>query len=367
MRKFQKTRSAIVRSVSAVVAYLFVSLAAHAATIAVSLPLSGDFAELGAEFRRGAELALAVSNTDHTLRFFDDGCDPDFGRMAADDLKNSQPGFVTGYLCSDPAIAAADALSGSGVPIVVANARSVRLVKDRERGSWNLWRLAPGDNFPVVTAATAIADNWRSTPFAIVDDGTIYGRTFTDQLRLELEERGLKAQFSDNFRAAQSTQAGLLRRLQRAGVTAAFIAAASIEDLFTIAKDAKALDIEISLMTTEALASLPFLESRGDATNDLAVIAAPKPFDNTFETLLRENQIASTGLVYEGYAAIEIALQALAGSAKEATNNLRMKTFETVLGPVEFKEDGTSNYNPYRLLLWDGKTLSAKIPGAESQ
>lgn len=348
-------------------AFFGVPLSALAATIAISLPLSGDFADLGNEFRRGAELALAISDTDHTLLFFDDGCDTDFGRMAADDLKNSQPGFVTGFLCSDPAIAAAEAFSGSGVPIVVANARSVRLIRDRERGDWNLWRLAPGDDFPVVTAASAIAENWRTKPFAIVDDGTIYGRTFTDQLRLELGEIGLKAQFSDSFRAAQSTQAGLLRRLQRAGVTAAFIAAASIDDLFTIARDAKALDIGISLMTTEALASLPFLETRGDATLDVSVIAAPKPFNPQFEALLRENQIVPTTLVYEGYAAIEIALQALAGSNEETSANLRSITFETVLGPFEFNEDGTSTYNPYRLLQWDGETLAVPGPKAENQ
>lgn len=294
----------------------------------------------------------------HTMRVFDDGCDADFGQLAAGDIEGLKPAIVTGFLCNDAAIAVANQLAPLGTPILISDARSIRLIKDRYRENWNLWRLAPGDDYPVETAASAIIELWKDSPFAIVDDGTIYGRSFTDQLRLKLSEAGLNPQFSDSFRAAQSTQAGLLRRLERSGVTAAFIASASIEDLTTIATDIKAFDINLDLMTTEALASLPYLNGADDFPIGTKVIASPELEIDQLSETLTEKELEADRLFYIGYASVEIALQALSSTQEETTKNLGSKTFNTILGNVSFSENGAANYNPYRLLIWNGTTLT---------
>ncbi|MEM7214268.1 MAG: ABC transporter substrate-binding protein [Pseudomonadota bacterium] len=340
---------------------------ATAETIGVSLPLSGDATEFGQKFRTGAKLAMEQYGLDHQLFIADDGCDTDLGNMAAGDLSSQNPAIVIGMLCNAPAISIAGQMVESQVPVLISGARSVRLIKDRVRESWNLWRISPGDDYPVEVAANAIEKLWQTTPYAIVDDGTIYGRSFTDTLRIKMGEKGLEPQFSDTFRAAQSTQAGLLRRLQRSGITAVFIASASVEDLFTIARNMEEFDIDLDLIATEALGVLPFLEDAMKVPSGVKIVMAPPPEDAELNELLAQRDIVPDRQIYNGYAAIEIATTALGTTPEETTENLSTKLFDTVLGPIGFNQDGSSLYNPYGLYEWDGEKLGQLEQAAETQ
>ena len=336
----------------------------RAETIGVSIPLSGPFAELGRKFRTGANLAMSrLTNGEHKLFIADDGCDPDLARLAAADLKSQSTGIITGFLCNEAAIISANAFSESKIPLLIAGARSVRLIKDREREGWNLWRMSQGDDAPAKIALDAITDLWRSEPYAIIDDGTIYGRNFTDSMQIQLENAGLAPQFTDAFRAAQSTQAGLLRRLQGSGVTAALIAASTTEDLFTIALDNSRLGLNLKLIATEALGVLPFLEE-ADSINPGIMVIVEKPFfDEDIETYLKEKEILSDPQIYMGYAAIEVALASLGETPSATTENLGLKTFSTTIGQVNFDETGNNSENTYEVRRWNGQEL---VPITES-
>jgi len=343
------------------------SSTAFAQTIGVSLPLSGDFKELGMKFRQGVEIAASQLNADVELVFVDDGCNANMAQQATSQLIAKNADIITGFLCNDSAIVSATQVSELKIPLLVSGARSVRLIKDRERESWNIWRLAPGDDYPVATAATTIAKNWKDIPFALVDDGTIYGRSFTDQLRFQLDNLELKPQFSDSFRAAQSTQAGLLRRLQRSGVTSVLIASATLEDLQTIAIDNTRLETGLSILATEALMALPHLETADEILPGINVIGWPLSTVPELDQYLDDNTILPNQLIYDGYATLQIALAAVGQSPAETTNNLSSQTFDTVLGNIRFQPDGAAAFNPYKLLEWNGQNFSAAQDEAATQ
>lgn len=329
------------------------SLALKAETIAIAIPRSGDFAEIGRQFEVGATLAMEKLGQGHELFVTDDGCDLDQSMLASQDIRSQNAAIVTGMLCNISAITFADELRKEQIPLLVAGARSIRLIKDRDREEWNLWRMSPGDDAPADAIASYIANNLKDTPFALVDDGTIYGRSLTDAIRLRLNDTGMKPQFADTFRAAQSTQSGMLRRLQRSGVEIAFIAAATQEDLITVAKDHKSLGIESTLVLSEQLASLPFLEDAGLVNDGLMVVMPPRHVTNeALNALLKERNIEPTNALYEGYAAIEVALAALADTPETTTQNLATKQFESILGPVQFDKQGKNLHNPYQLFIW---------------
>ena len=284
-------------------------------TIAISIPKSGDFSEIGNQFEAGARLAMEKHGEGHVLFVADDGCDEDLASLAAQDIKTIQPAIVTGMICNVAALSLANELQQDKTPLLIAGARSVRLIKDRDREEWNIWRMSPGDDAPAEAIASYISSNLKDTAFALVDDGTIYGRSLTDTIRLKLNDTGMNPQFADTFRAAQSTQSGMLRRLQRSGVDIAFVAAATTEDLFTIAKDHKSLKIKNRLVVTEQLSSLPFLED-ANLVSEGVMIAMQAPYENNQDTqplvaLLAEQGIEPSKALFEGYAAIEVALSAL--------------------------------------------------------
>ena len=328
-------------------------MTSKADTIAISVPRSGDFAEIGRQFEIGATLAMEKLGEGHALFVADDGCDLDQSMLAAQDIKSIKPAIVTGMLCNTTAVTIADELREDKIPLLVAGARSIRLIKDRDREEWNLWRMSPGDDAPAETIAAYIADNLKDTAFALVDDGTIYGRSLTDAIRLRLNDTGMKPQFADTFRAAQSTQSGMLRRLQRSGVEFAFVASATPEDLITVAKDHKSLGIQNKLVLSEQLASLPYLEEAGLVNEGIMIVMQPRHEENpALATLLKERNIKPSKAVYDGYAAIEVAISALAESAEATSQNLENKRFDSVLGPVKFDKQGKNIHNPYKLFIW---------------
>ncbi len=335
--------------------------AANAATIGVSLPLGGKNAVLSEQFLIGANLAMKKYGHDHDLMVVDDGCDPELGQLAAQDLIEKHIKIAVGYLCNEPAIIAANMLRSSGVPILIAGARSIRLIKDREREEWNIWRMSPGDDDPALAAAEQLSILWRDKPFAIIDDGTIYGRTFSDVMRAKMEELGAKPAYVDNFRTAQSTQAGLVRRLQRSGVDAAYIAATEVEDIVTIAKNTKELGIPLELASGEALMVLPWLLDADQIEPGVMAIAQPLSANNHDAELLLsglESQSVDPGATaFAGYASIQIAISVLSKTPEETTYNLQNKQFDTVIGTIRFTNNGKNAINRYVLHRWDGEAF----------
>lgn len=332
-----------------------------AETIALSLPISGEFSEIGRDFSTGAKLAMDKLGNGHQLFIADDGCDTDLANFAAQEILSQKPAIVTGILCNDIALSHANTLRESGMPLVIAGARSIRLTKDRDREDWNIWQIPPTDLASADTISKYVTNNLKDKAFALVDDGTIFGRSMTDAIRLRLNEARIEPQFSDSFRAAQSTQSGLLRRLQRSGISVAIISAATQDDLVTIAKDTKRLGLEIELVMSEQLAVLPFLEENHSVPDNLKVImqTVPVSLETAAELTaqLKELDIAPTRAIYEGYAAIQVALSALGKSYAETAHNLSTNEHQTVLGSVKFDQNGKNIENPYRLHSWQDGTL----------
>ena len=343
---------------------IFLSAALYplkAETIAISIPKSGDFAEIGSQFEIGANLAMELFGEGHVIFVADDGCDPDLAGLAAEDIKSIKPAIVTGMICNTAALSLANKLQEDKTPLLIAGARSIRLIKDRDREEWNIWRMSPGDDDPAIAIANYISRNLKDTAFALVDDGTIYGRSLTDAIRLKLDDSGMKPQFADTFRAAQSTQSGMLRRLQRSGVEIAFVAAATTEDLFTVAKDHNSLKIKNRLVLSEQLASLPYLEEAANV-GDGIMIAMQPPYENSIESrplteLLAERGIQPSKAIYDGYAAIQVALSVMGDDYEATTNNLATRRFETIIGAVEFDNQGRNTHNPYKLFIWQNGSL----------
>lgn len=340
----------------------FATANAEPVKIGVSLPLASNAAKLAEQFLVGMRLALHNESSTDKFELWpvDDGCDREISTLAAEDFAVSDVALVTGYFCSEPAEVAASYLKESGIPILVTEARSVRLMKDRQKEEWNLWRMSPGDDFPAEAAFQALSKRWKNTPYALVDDGTIYGRTLVDEFRARMEEMELKPQFVDNFRAAQSTQAGLIRRLRNSGVQAAFIGA-SADDISVISRNFAELGGRFDIVGGEVMNILPFQTGGDPLPKGILAILEPEP-DQLASTKALRQQLALENIepepfVFKGYAAMQVVLQAVKDTRKNTTSALQTEVFKTILGDVKFNTDGTNIHNHFSLYQWDGKTF----------
>ena len=126
-------------------------------------------------------------------------------------------------------------------------------------------------------------------------------------------------------------------------------------------------EIDLDLMTSEALTVLPFLDNANRVASGVKVVMAPLPQDDALEALLKERGIDPDRQIYDGFAAVQIATQVLDDPELMRQKNLTGVVFKTVLGTVEFNDDGSASYNPYQLHEWDGENLSSSETKTETQ
>src|SRR5690606_118059 len=263
--------------------------------------------------------------------------------------------MVIGFLCTPTLEAAMPILAETGIPVLTP-IRTPSLTDRRERTGWPIWRIAPRADDEAEAIARILINQWRRSHFAIVDDGTIYGRDIAENLRAEAELAGLRPVLFDTFRPQMENQVGLVGRLRRSGATHVFVGG-DRSDIAIIARDARKLDYDVVLAGGEALRAA---EEAVRLPEGVLMVAAPRWEDLATPALL--DQFKQAGIVPEGYvmlghAAVDVAAGAVRAAQDDGSSveeQLRNFTFDTAIGLIRFDEKGDLAVNPYRLFVYDG-------------
>jgi branched-chain amino acid transport system substrate-binding protein len=332
--------------------------AAHAQSIGVVAPMNDAVALLGRQMRQGAEVAAASRGVaTQNLHFVDSQCTAEGGAAAARELVSAGVQVVVGFLCTEAIEAALPILKEAGIPTITPGVRTDSLTERRDRTGWLVFRTAPRAGDEEEAAAAYLVPRWSDALFALVDDGTIYGREFVESFRLAAEMAGLKAVFVDTYRPQMDNQVGLVARLRRAGATHVLVGG-DLADVAIMGRDAAGLDYDLTIAAGETLRAAP-----GDvplATGTL-MVGLPEPAEIASAEAL--SAFAERGVVPEGYAlptfaAFEIAAEALVEaetSGRSVAEVLGSRSFETALGTIAFDDKGDLAQNPYRLFRYDGQ------------
>jgi branched-chain amino acid transport system substrate-binding protein len=322
--------------------------------IGISAPLSGPSALLGTQVHAGASTAAETLSGTPRLEIADDACTPEGGVTAARQFVAARVTVVVGFLCTEALEAAMPVLKDAAIPVITIGVRTDSVTDRREKTGWPVFRLAPRADGEQKAAAALIPPLWRSELFAIIDDGTIYGRELAESVRAAAEERALKPVFVDTFRPELDNQVGLAGRLRKAGATHAFVGG-DRDDIAILGRDSKGLGMPLTLAGGEALraatSGIPL--QPGTLMVGLpepAQIAAPEAI-----AALKGREIVPEGYVLPAYAAVEIAAAAFAGiGTQTVTEKLASGEFQTALGEIRFDPKGDLAENPYRLFRFDG-------------
>ncbi|HTV70995.1 MAG TPA: ABC transporter substrate-binding protein [Rhizobiaceae bacterium] len=338
---------------------LFAALVAPAAAdtvIGVAAPLSGPPALLGEQISGGATLAAAAQTPPVTLQVIDDGCTAEGGAAAANTFAAAKVTAVVGFLCTEAIEAALPILKDAGIPVIAVGVRSDSLTDRRHKTKWPVWRLGPRADAERTAAGDILVREWRNVLFAIIDDGTIYGRELAETLRAAAELAALKPVFVDTFRPQLENQIALAGRLNRAGATHVF-AGGDVEDIAVLGRDAAQLNAGLVIAGGEALRAAPgpVPLAAGTLMVGLPEWAEVAPADvvQRFE----QAEATADGYALPAYAAIEVAAAAAneaAASGKPIAGVLTEKQFATAIGPVDFDDKGDLTASPYRLFRFDG-------------
>jgi len=347
---------------------LLVCSVAHAEDrIGVIAPLSGPFARLGMQLVDGSAVAANSAGNGRavTITTADDKCDAAGGEAAARQMVQANVMIVIGFLCAESLEAALPILNQKGIPIITPGVRARTLTERRAEQPYSVFRIAPSDQAEVNETGDVLAQLWRTTPFAIIDDGTIFGRELASGVRARLEDKGLKPVFADTYRPGLDNQNALVGRLKRAGATQVFVGGER-DDVAAIGRSALALAYPLVIVSGEALTAV----ARGGDLAAGTLMIAPREPEKLESARNAKNAIELAGKVPEGYlipayAATEIALQVLTAAQSQPgslSEILHKNAFETAIGTVQFDPAGERIADTYRLQRFDGNqfVLEAK-------
>ncbi|WP_274629593.1 ABC transporter substrate-binding protein [Arvimicrobium flavum] len=327
--------------------------AAQAGGIGLSAPLSGPSAILGEQMQTGARAAAAATGV--ALEVADDACTAAGGADAARRFVEAEVSVVVGYLCTEAFEAALPILKEAGIPAITVGVRTDSLTDRREKTGWPVFRLGPRGDSEREAAARILSKLWRQDLFAIVDDGTIYGRELAETVRAAAEHAALKPVFVDTFRPQMDNQIALIGRLRKAGATHVFVGG-DREDVAVMGHDAAQLGVPLTIASGETLRAAPDEMTVAEGTLMIAmpewhVIAEPSVVN-----AIQDKGAVAEGYVLPAYAAVQVAAAAVekaAAAGADVVRSLSEDRFETALGPVKFDSKGDLAQNPYRLFRFD--------------
>lgn len=352
---FRLIRLIVCASIAAMAAAWSAEAAADILRIGVIAPLTGPSVRLGAQLRVGAEAARA-GNADIQLDTVDDQCNAEGGARAAQALAEAKVAIIVGFLCTESIEAAMPILKEAAIPVITVGVRTNSLTDRKFKTGWPVVRLAPRADEEGAAIASILVDLWRSELFAIIDDGTIYGRELAETLRSESEKAGLKPVYVDTFRPQLDNQIGLAGRLRKAGATHVFVGG-DLEDIAVLGRDAAGLGYDLTIAAGEALRSaasdvpLPIgtlmigLPEWADVAQPAAVAA------------IKARGAEAEGYSLPTYAAIQIAVAAARqaqSSGAPLAETLAKGEFDTAIGKIGFDEKGDLRQDLYRLFRFDG-------------
>jgi branched-chain amino acid transport system substrate-binding protein len=338
---------------------------ASAAEFAVGLaaPLDEPNTILGLQMMQGAR--AAGTDTATGIVVADDKCSAESGEAAARRFVEQEVRIAVGFLCTETIEAALPILSAADIPTITTAVRTDSLTDRSDRTGWNIFRLAPRADAESAAVGTLLVERWRDELFAIVDDGTIYGRELAESFRLEAELAGLRPVFIDTYRPQMENQIGLLGRLSRAGATHVFVGG-DREDIAVMARDAATLDYAVVIAGGEALRAAPGEVALADgvlmiAPPDWSELASPSALAS-----LDAADVTPVGYVLPTYAAVEVAALALAaaddaGEGADLRDILRSRDFPTLVGTIGFDDSGNLEDFAYRIYRHqDGRFIAVE-------
>lgn len=319
--------------------------------IGVIAPLSGPAAILGAQVQAGALQFASKGGIGGFV--LDDKCTAEGGAKAAREAISRKASVIVGFLCAESLEAALPLLKDAGIPVITVGVRLNSLTDLREKNGWPVFRLAPRADAEGEAVGRLLPRLWREAPFAIVDDGTIYGRELAESFRAASQAAGLRPVFTDTYRPDLDNQVALVGRLRKAGATHVFVGG-SLRDVAVMARDAKTIGAEMLFAGGEVLRT-----DTGDVPLAAGTLMVGLPdwsetADKAVVAEFNARQIIPEGYVLPAYAAMQVATEAVKAMPDQIAKALGLAQFATVIGEVRFDAKGDLARTLYGLYRFDG-------------
>lgn len=329
--------------------------------IGILSPFSGPFEPLGRQVERGVMLAVDAfaqeAGLSVTVTIADDRCDEASGRDAANQLIGAQVDVVVGGVCWRPALAARDVLNLQGIPFYASGVRHGGLTEDEVSG---VLRINGRDDRQGAFLSQALIDGAldelvggslrRRSLVILYTDGS-YGRTLAEAVRDRVNEAGLELAMYEAFEPDEGMlQAASRARAEDPGLVMVLAGQADSALMVSALRDELG-NTPILAADSVLTPEFPLLALEGA---EGVVFARPTVWRGHVKAddlgALEGGETGSLlGLVAPSIAATQVAFAQALGQTEGP--------YATVLGALNFDENGDVQLPSFELWQWRGGTV----------
>jgi branched-chain amino acid transport system substrate-binding protein len=341
-------------------------------TFAVAGPFTGPLANIGDQFRQGAQAAADAINAKGgvlgrhiKLQFEDDQCDPKQAVSVANRIVASGIQFVDGHACSGSSIPASAVYAENGT-LMMSPASSNPVLTDAAaaKGWTNIMRLYTRDDAQGAFIGPWIAKQYAGKNIAILHDKSAYGQGVADAVRATMNANGLKEVMYDAINAGDKDYSALLTKLKEAKVDVVYFGGYHPEAGLML-RQAAAINYKFQLIMPDSIASPEFWQVAGPAGEGTLFVfpsdPQAKPEAKDVVAKIQAGGFKPEGFTLFSYAVIQAFTQGIerAGSddpSKVAEALKNGKPIDTVIGSVTFDNKGDLKNASYDINRWSNGT-----------
>lgn len=347
--------------------------------IGVAQPMSGNLAALGQDMHNGVKLAVdelnkagfKIKGKPVTLEIVavDDRANADTGKQVAQQLVDAGVTAVVGHLNSGVSIAAAPIYAEKGIPQLAISTNP----KYTELGHATTFRLVANDTLQA-KAIGAFASQLDAKAFAVVDDGTPYGKGLADGAAAQLQKASKTIALRQSFDDKTTAFDDLAAKLKAANVDMVVSTLNDFQVLALLEALKKVDHVNLSVLGGDTLKTTATLKGAGLLQGKLyatSPILEPREFPAGARFLETYKTAFGTVPAYGGHYSYD-AMHVLAAAIKRAesakpeavTAALRaMDGYAPVTGSMKFDAKGEQRYGVISVYavrngLWEAQVRS---------
>jgi branched-chain amino acid transport system substrate-binding protein len=216
-----------------------------------------------------------------------------------------------------------------------------------DEGGPNIFRMAGRDDQIARVAGQLLAGRWGAARIAIVHDGQAYGKGLAEEVKKQLNERGVHEAMYEAIAPGQLEYIDLILEMQAAGVDVLYYGGYSTEAALVI-RQARDRGYGLQLVSGDSVYTEQFWLVAGPAADGTLFTSPPDPREKPeAEEVVRRFRAANyepEGGTLHTYASVQVWAQAVekAGTTELDTviEELRYDRFDTVVGRIGFDDNG---------------------------
>ncbi|MFV0475289.1 MAG: branched-chain amino acid ABC transporter substrate-binding protein [Pikeienuella sp.] len=349
---------------SAAIGLLMAGAAAADIKIGVAGPMTGQYASFGAQFKIGAEQAVAdinaaggINGEQVVLEVGDDACDPKQAVAVANQFAGEGVVFVAGHFCSGSSIPASQVYAEEGIVQISPGSTNPDFT-DKRPGP-GVYRTCGRDDQQGDVASAFLLATYPGKKVAFVHDKTAYGKGLADATMAAYEAAGGEPTLYEAYTAGEKDYTALVSKLKSEGVDVLYVGGYHTEAGLML-RQMREQGMSTVLMSGDALVTAEYWAITGDAGEGTVMTFSPDPRKNEAASGVVE-RFRAAGVEPEGYVLYTYAaIQAWADAAKAAgsidfdpvVKALDDNAFDTVLGSLDFDEKGDVTLPGYVVYEW---------------